>query len=97
MIVIGIGEDGHKKVLHFTIENKNTSHWGEVLQSLIQRGLNTKSICLVTTDGATTGNNCTVFQVPRENLQGHLHKQYDRGLSPASAQGTKNKWRLPQQ
>ena len=52
MIVIGIGEDGHKEVLHFTIGTESARHFDEVLQSLIRRGLNTKSIHLVTTDGA---------------------------------------------
>jgi transposase-like protein len=52
MIVIGIGEDGHKEVLHFTIGNESARHFDEVLQSLIRRGLNTQSMSLVTTDGA---------------------------------------------
>ena len=52
MIVIGIGEDGHKEVLHFTIGTESARHFDEVLQSLIRRGLNAKSINLVTTDGA---------------------------------------------
>ena len=52
MIVIGIGEDGYKEVLHFTIGNESAHHFDEVIQSLIRRGLNPASICLVTTDGA---------------------------------------------
>lgn len=52
MIVIGIGDDGHKEVLHFTIGTESARHFDEVLQSLIKRGLKTNSIRLVTTDGA---------------------------------------------
>ncbi|HMD12996.1 MAG TPA: IS256 family transposase [Bacteroidota bacterium] len=52
MIVIGISEDGHKEVLHFTIGTESARHFDEVLQSLIKRGLDINLIRLVTTDGA---------------------------------------------
>jgi putative transposase len=52
LIVIGIGKEGHKEVLHFTIGTESACHFDEVLQSLIRRGLDTQSVCLVTTDGA---------------------------------------------
>src|SRR5271169_1346566 len=52
MIVIGIREDGHKEVLHFTIGTESARHFDEVLQSLIKRGLDINLIRLVTTDGA---------------------------------------------
>ncbi|MBN1292645.1 MAG: IS256 family transposase [Candidatus Latescibacteria bacterium] len=52
MIVVGIGDDGHKEVLHFTIGNESARHFDEVLQSLIRRGFAIDSVRLVTTDGA---------------------------------------------
>jgi putative transposase len=52
MMVIGIGEDGHKEVLHFTIGTESARHFDEVLQSLMRRGLNIKKVSLVTADGA---------------------------------------------
>ena len=51
-IIIGIRSTGEKEVLHFTMGNESERNFDEILQRLISRGLDTKAVKLVTTDGA---------------------------------------------
>lgn len=67
--VIGITEDGHKEVLHFTLGTESEKHFDEVLQSLISRGLNVKRVKLVTADGARGPNNSIVSHLGRDTFQ----------------------------
>ncbi len=69
LIVIGITEDGHKEVLHFTLGTESEKHFDEVLQSLISRGLNVKRVKLVTADGARGPNNSIVSHLGRDTFQ----------------------------
>ena len=51
-IIIGIRSTGEKEVLYFTMGNESERNFDEILQRLISRGLDTKAVKLVTTDGA---------------------------------------------
>jgi putative transposase len=51
-IIIGIRSTGEKEVLHFTMGNESERNFDEILQRLISRGFDTKSVKLVTLDGA---------------------------------------------
>ena len=69
LIVIGIASDGYKEVLHFTLGTESRKNFDEVIQNLIKRGLKTKSVKLVTTDGAKGPINSIVSHFGEESLQ----------------------------
>ena len=50
LIVLGITDDGHKEVLHFTLGTESEKHFDEVLQNLISRGLDIAGVKLITAD-----------------------------------------------
>jgi transposase-like protein len=69
LMVVGITEDGHKEVLHFTLGSESEKHFDEVLQSLITRGLAIDKVKLVTADGAKGPINSLVSHFGRDKLQ----------------------------
>lgn len=69
LIVLGITDDGHKEVLHFTLGTESERHFDEVLQNLISRGLDVARLKLITADGAKGPVNSIVSHIGRDKLQ----------------------------
>ena len=52
LMIIGIGVDGYKEVLHFTLGSESERNYDEAIDSLARRGLDIRAVHLITLDGA---------------------------------------------